>query len=379
MVDKEKTESIKAESADTPAGKTTDTVSEVSNVKADTKVEEKVVAKKPSVKASAAKTPATKVPSKKKMVKKETVKKETVKKTAAEIKKANEAVKSRKSVEELKRRAAAAKKRAQEKILQKSYVSDPVTDPLERLANTFHQSARRWEMVVYPSLFAFVLLASYGFFLIYRLTHDISTLSHSVTRMAVIVSEAMPKMSKDMDVMTGSIDSMTNNISGMSREVSAMSGQMETLTPLSRNISNMTGTMNEMNRSVYGMQRDMGGMNRTISSGPFGMMNDVMPFSSHTNVVPPPPPPTYRQPWEVQPRIQPRGIRRAPAWTVPAQQIPARSAINTTPDKNNGSVMNINQNAETNRVNPVKHKKITPSPDSHGTGLVDHSVISGKR
>ncbi len=369
MVDKEKMESIKAESADIPAGKTTDTVSEVSSVKAKTKVEKKAVAKKPSVKSSAAKTSATKVPSKKK----------TVKKTAAEIKKANDAIRVRESVEDLKRRAAAAKKRAQEKILQKSYVSDPVTDPLERLADTFHQSARRWEMVVYPSLFAFVLLASYGFFLIYRLTHDISILSHSVTRMAVIVSEAMPKMSKDMDVMTGSIDSMTNNISGMSREVSAMSGQMETLTPLSRNISSMTGTMNEMNRSVYGMQRDMGGMNRTISSGPFGMMNDVMPFSSHTNVVPPPPPPTYRQPWEVQPREMRRIPPRAPAQMVPVQKIPARSAINTTPDKNNGSVMNINKNTETNKVNPVKHKKITSSPDGHGAGLVDHSVISGKR
>ncbi len=376
MTDKKMTESIKAESTDTLAEKTTDTVNTVSNVKTGTKVEKKAEGEKISAKRSVAKASTAEAPSKKKAVKKDAVKKDevkkdTVRKTAAEIKKANDAVKSRKSVEELKHRAAVAKKRAQEKILQKSYVSDPAIDPLERLATTFHQSAKRWEMVVYPSLFAFVLLASYGFFLIYRLTHDISTLSHSVTRMAVIVSEAMPKMSKDMDIMTGSMDNMTNNISGMSREVSAMSGQMETLTPLSQNISNMTGTMNEMNRSVYGMQRDMGGMNRTISSGPFGMMNDVMPFSSHTNVVPPPPPPTYRQPWEVQPRR----IRRAPLQTVPAE-----SAINnTTSDKNNSPVMNVNQNTGTNRMQSVKHKKITPSPESHDSGLVDHRVISGKR
>ncbi len=231
--------------------------------------------------------------------------------SAEQLAAADNAIKSKDATEELKRRAAAAKRRAQEKILEKSFVSDPPDDPLERLANTFDNSARRWEMVVYPSLFAFVLLAGYGFFLIYRLTHDISTLSHSVTRMAVIVSEAMPRMTKDLGTMTGSMDNMTGNISGMSSdikgmtvEVRAMSGQMETLTPLSQNISNMTGTMNEMNRSVYGMQRDMGGMNRTISSGPFGMMNDFMPFSSHTNVAPPLPPPTYRQPWEVRPPVQ---------------------------------------------------------------------------
>jgi len=364
------TESIKAESADISAEKTTDAVSTVSNVNADTKVEKKAAGKKTSAKASVTKATAAKAPAKKKAVKKE-----AVKKTAAEIKKADDAVKSRKSVEELKRRAAAAKKRAQEKILEKAYVSDPVTDPLERLANSFHQSARRWEMVVYPSLFAFVLLAGYGFFLIYRLTHDISILSHSVTRMAVIVSDAMPRMSKDMDVMTGSMNNMTGNISGMSgdirgmtQEVSAMSGQMETLTPLSRNISNMTGTMNEMNRSVYGMQRDMGGMNRTISSGPFGMMNDVMPFSSHTNVVPPLPPPTYRQPWEIR-RVPPR---------APRQMVPAGSA-NPAPDKNNSPVMNINRNTGTNQTESVKHKKITPSPESNASGLADHHVIPDKR
>jgi len=46
----------------------------------------------------------------------------------------------------------------------------------------------------------------------------------------------------------------------------------------------MTHNLGSMNRSVYGMQRDIGGMNRTVSSGPFGMMNDLMPFSSKSNV-----------------------------------------------------------------------------------------------
>ena len=195
--------------------------------------------------------------------------------------------KTQSSVDELKTRAAQAKKRAQEKILDKSYVSDPPSDPLERLADTFDNSARRWEMVVYPSLFAFVLLAGYGFFLIYRLTHDISSLSQSVTRMAVIVSDAMPRMSKDLNGMTGSMDNMSGDIDGMTTEITSMSGQMNSLTPMSNNIQSMTHNIGSMNRSVYGMQRDMHGMNRTVSSGPFGMMNDVMPFSSNTNVPPP--------------------------------------------------------------------------------------------
>ena len=110
----------------------------------------------------------------------------------------DDAIESRKSADELKKRAHEAKQRAQQKILEKGYVSDKPIDQLERLANTFDNSARRWEMVVYPSLIAFVLLAAYGFFLIYRLTHDIHSLSQSVTKMAVIVSDAMPRMTKDM-------------------------------------------------------------------------------------------------------------------------------------------------------------------------------------
>ncbi len=200
---------------------------------------------------------------------------------------ADNSIKSKKGVDELKARAHEAKQRAQRKILEESYVSDKPTDPLERLANTFDSSARRWEMVVYPSMFAFVLLAGYGFFLIYRLTHDIAILSQSVTHMAVIVSDAMPRMTKDLNVMTGSIDNMTGNIDGMTTEITSMSGQMNSLTPMSHNIQSMTHNIGSMNRSVYGLQRDMHGMNRTVSSGPFGMMNDIMPFSSDTNVPPP--------------------------------------------------------------------------------------------
>jgi len=221
---------------------------------------------------------------------------------------ADNVVRSKQGAEKLKARAQEAKQRAQEKILNESYVSDRLEDPLERLADTFDNSARRWEMVVYPSLFAFVLLAGYGFFLIYRLTHDISTLSQSVTRMAVIVSDAMPRMTKDLGTMTYSMNNMTGDIGNMSTEISSMSTQMDSLTPMSKNIQSMTHNIGSMNNSVYGMQRDMHGMNRTVSSGPFGMMNDMMPFSSNTNV----PRPIGQRP--VWPSYNPVPVKgRAPA------------------------------------------------------------------
>jgi len=237
--------------------------------------------------------------------------------------KANNAIRTNKSAEDLKARAHEAKQRAQQKILDKAYVSDKPTDPLERLANTFDSSARRWEMVVYPSLFAFVLLAGYGFFLIYRLTHDIAILSQSVTHMAVIVSDAMPRMTKDLGTMTGSIDNMTGNIDGMTSEIVSMSDQMNSLTPMSNNIKSMTHNIGSMNRSVYGMQRDMHGMNRTVSSGPFGMMNDIMPFSSSTNVPPPMAPPATWPTYNNQPQRNAYARPYQPARKMPVAKAKA--------------------------------------------------------
>ncbi len=246
---------------------------------------------------------------------------------------ADNTVKS-KSSDNLKARASEAKQRAQKKILEEAYVSDKPTDPLERLANTFDNSARRWEMVVYPSLFAFVLLAGYGFFLIYRLTHDISTLSQSVTRMAVIVSDAMPRMSKDLNSMTG-------NMGGMTVEIESMSTQMDSLTPMSKNIQSMTHNIGSMNNSVYGMQRDMHGMNRTVSSGPFGMMNDIMPFSSNTNV---PQPIRQRPVWPSYNPAPPQGPVRV--YNQQVKQPVARASSKPVTVKNTAPVSTSQNNVE---------------------------------
>ena len=211
-------------------------------------------------------------------------------------------------VTEVKQKASVAKLAASEKILSQGYVAD-ADMALARLADTFDKSARRWEMVVYPSMFAFILLAGYGFYLIYHLTHDIAVLSHSVTRMATIVSDATPRVTSDMR-------DMSQDMRVMSGEIRTMSYQMEAMKPMSNNIANMTHTMGNLNRSVFGMQRDMGGLNRTISGGPFGFMKDAMPFSSQTYTNPLPPlPMNAGQPVYIQPMPSP--VHSAPHSQTP--------------------------------------------------------------
>ncbi len=127
---------------------------------------------------------------------------------------------------------------------------------MERLATTFESSARRWEMIVYPSLFAFIVLASYGFFLIYSLTHDVASLARNVS------------------VLTQSIDHMVVNMDSISGNMVSISGDLG-------RINNSMDTMNASTRSmaisVDGMRHQVGAMNYNIGR-PMSQMSSFMPW-----------------------------------------------------------------------------------------------------
>ena len=123
---------------------------------------------------------------------------------------------------------------------------------LDQLSKAFMESARRWEMIVYPSLFAFIILAAYGFFLIYSLTTDISRVADDMNKIAVTMEKIttnMDTMSKNMVVMTQTIDSQ------------------------SASMKEMTYHMRGMNMSMNRMRYDM-----TNVSRPMTFMNDFLPW-----------------------------------------------------------------------------------------------------
>jgi predicted PurR-regulated permease PerM len=127
---------------------------------------------------------------------------------------------------------------------------------MERLATTFESSARRWEMIVYPSLFAFIVLASYGFFLIYSLTSDVASLARNVS------------------TLTQSIDHMVVNMDSISGNMVSISGDL----------NNINGSMNAMNDStrsmamnVDGIRHQVGSMNHNIGR-PMSQMSSFIPW-----------------------------------------------------------------------------------------------------
>lgn len=127
---------------------------------------------------------------------------------------------------------------------------------VEQFSNAFMASAKRWEMIVYPSLFAFILLAAYGFFLIFSLTEDASKIAENMTRMTTNMEKIvvnMDSMSKNMVVMTQTID--TQSVS----------------------MREMVHHMRGMNVSMTRMRYDFSVLNNSVAR-PMSFMNTFMPW-----------------------------------------------------------------------------------------------------
>lgn len=156
-------------------------------------------------------------------------------------------------------------------------------DAMDRFVRSFEASARRWELVVYPAMLAFVILAAYGFFLIYSLSKDIHTLAQGMD----------PQMAKNLSNMSDSVVYLSENIRTMTRRVDKMTGHiedisgkmdyLETLEPMLVNMRGMNASMNGMNHSVRAMSMTSDAMryemaNMGNSMRPMGAMSSFMPW-----------------------------------------------------------------------------------------------------
>lgn len=169
-------------------------------------------------------------------------------------------------------------------------------------------SERRLSMIVYPSLLAFLILAGYGFFLIYSLTKDVHSLAIDVGSMSrhveenmTLIAGTMMAMNDNMTVIADAVDDMESNIWAMNASIQDMDRSMTEMNGLiasmNNSINTMNGSMSHMNilmedlaRNTSYMQLDMMGLNRNIStpmsliSTPIEAMRSVMPFGGNNGV-----------------------------------------------------------------------------------------------
>jgi len=144
------------------------------------------------------------------------------------------------------------------------YYDDTIKDSVENvlcnhmgdLNKTFTASARRWEMIVYPSMFAFILLATYGFFLIYSLTQDVGS-----------VAKDMKQISNNMQQVVVHMGSVSNNMIVMTQ---TLDSQSQTMKEMNAHVRNMSVSVNQMRHEVAVMNNSV--------SRPMQFMNKFMPW-----------------------------------------------------------------------------------------------------
>ncbi len=166
--------------------------------------------------------------------------------------------------------------------------------PLERFASCFEKSARRWEMVVYPALFAFCVLSIYGFYMIYHLTQDMSHIARNIQVMSTSIDPYMGQhmaklvdgvegmsgnvevMSRNINAIDGNIEAVTVSMSSINTNMQQITGHMQTLEPIMASMNNMDQSTQHMANSTHHMTREMGSINRGFS--PRGMFSRFSPF-----------------------------------------------------------------------------------------------------
>ena len=89
------------------------------------------------------------------------------------------------------------------------------TYSMDRLSLAFETSARRWELIVYPSLFAFIILAAYGFYLVFSLAKDVHYLAISMDSM----NQSMRSITLTTHNMRGDMAGMRTDVYGMNQSL----------------------------------------------------------------------------------------------------------------------------------------------------------------
>jgi hypothetical protein len=141
---------------------------------------------------------------------------------------------------------------------------------IDRLSQAFETSAKRWELIVYPSLFAFIILAAYGFYLVFSLAKDVHYLAISVDSNMTVLASNMQSVSDDLGQMTANVRTMAVGVESMARDVT-------TLEPMLSSMESMDRAIQSLNFSTASMRDDMSVLNRNVSR-PMHFMNSFMPW-----------------------------------------------------------------------------------------------------
>ncbi|RTZ61887.1 MAG: hypothetical protein DSZ32_01155 [Gammaproteobacteria bacterium] len=138
------------------------------------------------------------------------------------------------------------------------------TKTMEEFLRTSQESSKFWEKIVYPAMFAFIVLALYGFFLIYSLTSDMRRVAMSfdpeMGQHMIVMSNSVDALTKDISTMTAQVKQMNANIQNISTKMAAL----DNLSPMLGELQTMDSSLGDMNTSVTGLDRSVYGLDNSV-------------------------------------------------------------------------------------------------------------------
>ncbi|MGV6809291.1 MAG: c-type cytochrome [bacterium] len=138
----------------------------------------------------------------------------------------------------------------------------------------------RWKFLVFPAMIAFVILAGFGFYLIYGMLQRMEDLARDVERMADTVQQTMPAMQGGVISMSSKMQWIGDDLHKMTSVVSdTMPNMQQDVNRMSSNIDDMSYATASMANSTHSMGQNIWNMNRNVSK-PLSIMRKMMPFGS---------------------------------------------------------------------------------------------------
>jgi uncharacterized protein YoxC len=142
---------------------------------------------------------------------------------------------------------------------------------LHELEKREESSTRRMQLLVYPSMVAFIILAAYGFYLVNSLTKDVHRMADSVSMMSNSVQKNMDVISENTTAMSDKMTFLVNNTHDMNANMTDLVGTTGKMSKSVDHLSTYTGNM----------QQDMWSLNRSISK-PLNMFNKFIPWGGNS-------------------------------------------------------------------------------------------------
>lgn len=154
------------------------------------------------------------------------------------------------------------------------------SDSMDRLSLAFETSARRWELIVYPSLFAFIILAAYGFYLVYSLAKDVHYLAISVDTNMTVLSGNMQTVSENMGDLSANVRTMAVSVESINNRVATLEPMLTNMDSMDKAMQSITAATAAMTVATHNMRNDMVYMNHNIRdvARPMSFMRGFIPW-----------------------------------------------------------------------------------------------------